>query len=672
MQGYFITGTDTGVGKTRATAALLRAFLDLGLPALAIKPIQTGCVETDGRLVAEDVEEYARLASPHFPAGYPNTCCREYRPACSPHLAARLAGETLAPETLTNEIFTLGRDHMPLLVEGAGGAAVPLSDSATTLDLMHRLGLSIIVVADNKLGMINHALMTVEAVRNRGLEVAGVVINNTTPPGDDADLRKENIRAVALHGNVPILAEIPWLGKKDGDALFIERMAEVAKLLADREKERGKAENGLAFDRDHLWHPYTSALNPLPSVKVTGAQGTRIVLDDGTKLVDGMASWWCAIHGYNHPALNRAAHEQIGRMSHVMFGGLTHDPAIDLGRALLNMAPDGLEHIFFADSGSVSVEVAIKMALQYMQADGQTDRVRLLTVRGGYHGDTCGAMSVCDPDSGMHHLFNGLLPRQIFAPRPRCRFGDPFDPADLDEMRAILDQHGQEIAAIIVEPIVQGAGGMHFYHPEYLRGLRELADHHQILLILDEIATGFGRTGKLFACEWANITPDILCLGKALTGGTMTLAATLATAKVARTLSAEGGVLMHGPTFMGNPLACAVAKASLDLLRQTDWQGKIRNIQAWLTEALTPCRDLEGVDDVRVLGAIGVVEMQHSVNVPRLQQFFIRQGVWLRPFGRLIYAMPPYVITADEVALIGRTISSAIADGKHQTRNDHP
>jgi len=661
MQGYFITGTDTGVGKTRVTAALLRAFLDLGLPALAVKPVQTGCPEADGRLVAEDVEEYARLAAHHFPGGYPDACCRKYVPACSPHLAARLAGDDLDIETLAGEICAVAHGRAPLLAEGAGGAAVPLSDHATTLDLMRRLGLPVLIVADNRLGMINHALLTVDAVRNHGLAVAGIVVNNATPPGDDAALRAENVRALALHGEAPVLAEIPWGAD---DAAFVARMTEAARTLLAREGEAG-TDDGVAFDRDHLWHPYTSALHPLPALKVASARGARLVLDDGRELVDGMASWWCAVHGYNHPALNRAAREQIGRMSHVMFGGLTHEPAIALGRALLDMAPDGLKHVFFADSGSVGVEVAIKMALQYMQASGRTTRTRLLTVRGGYHGDTCGAMSVCDPEGGMHSLFTGLLPRQFFAPRPRCRFGDPFDPSDLDEIRALLRDHEAEIAAIIVEPIVQGAGGMHFYHPDYLRGLRELADRHGVLLILDEIATGFGRTGRLFACEWADVRPDILCLGKALTGGTMTLAATLATADVARTLSLGGGVLMHGPTFMANPLACAVAGASLGLLRGSDWQGRVLAIQEWLGQALAPCRALDGVADVRVLGAIGVVEMREPVDVPRLQAFLVERGVWLRPFGRLIYAMPPYIITSDEVDRIGRAVRAAIEANAH-------
>jgi adenosylmethionine-8-amino-7-oxononanoate aminotransferase len=399
--------------------------------------------------------------------------------------------------------------------------------------------------------------------------------------------------------------------------------------------------------------------------RVRSARGTRIVLDDGRELIDGMGSWWCAIHGYAHPELDRAARFQLGRMAHVMFGGLTHDPAIGLCRTLLDMAPDGLEHVFLADSGSVSVEAAIKMALQYMQAKGETGRTRLFTVRGGYHGDTCGAMSVCDPDNGMHHLFSGLLPRQIFAPVPDCRFDRPFDPECFRETERIFRERRDEIAAVIVEPIVQGAGGMRFYHPEYLRRLRELADEHGVLLILDEIATGFGRTGKLFACEWSGVIPDIMCVGKALTGGYMTLAATLATGDVARTISADGGVFMHGPTFMGNPLACAVARASLGLLRRTDWQTRVGNVEQWLRESLAPCRELPGVADVRVLGAIGVVEMDRAVNTVGLQKFFVERGVWLRPFGRLIYAMPPYIIDREETARLGAAVHDAIAARAH-------
>ncbi|KAB1439082.1 adenosylmethionine--8-amino-7-oxononanoate transaminase [Pseudodesulfovibrio senegalensis] len=666
MNGYFITGTDTDVGKTLVTAALLRALLDRGESALAVKPVQTGCTETGTGLLVPDVEIYARLAAPLFPQGYPHACCRTFIPACSPHLAAKLAGETLDADALARAVRELAQDRDTVIVEGAGGAAVPLNQRQTMFDLMQRLDLPVIIVADNKLGAVNHALMTVEAVRNRGLRVAGVVMTNTTPATDeDVSLRRDNVETIARHGNISILADIPFLSGPDFDMELVRHAAQALNVLDANDRVPDTAD-AMRFDREHVWHPYTSATNPLPTARVRSARGVRIVLEDGRELIDGMASWWCAIHGYGHPELDAAARAQLGRMCHVMFGGLTHAPAIELCRTLCEMTPESLEHVFLADSGSVSVEAAIKMALQYMQADGQTKRTKLFTVRGGYHGDTCGAMSVCDPDNGMHHLFSGLLPQQIFAPRPDCAFHEPFDPASLDEAAHILEQNSEHVAAIIVEPIVQGAGGMRFYHPHYLKGLRELADKHGVLLILDEIATGFGRTGKLFACEWSNVEPDIMCVGKALSGGCMTLAATLATRRVAHTISADGGVFMHGPTFMGNPLACAVANASLGLLRTTDWKTRVNNIETWLNESLAPCRSLPGVADVRVLGAIGVVEMNEAVNVARLQEFFIEKGVWLRPFGRLIYMMPAYVMARNEIGQLAATVFEAIQTNRHR------
>ncbi len=408
----------------------------------------------------------------------------------------------------------------------------------------------------------------------------------------------------------------------------------------------------LDFERAHVWHPYTSvpaAVAPLP---VVSARGVRIELSDGTVLVDGMSSWWAAIHGYNHPELNRAAIEQIGRMSHVMFGGLTHAPAAELARRLVALSPPGLDRVFLCDSGSVSVEVAMKMACQYWSARG-SPRSRFISLRRGYHGDTTGAMSVSDPQNGMHGIFAGLLADQAYIPEPPPRSAGPFRDADLDPARRVFEAHAGQAAALIVEPLVQGAGGMRFYHPEYLAGLRALCDTHGVLLIADEIATGFGRTGAMFACGHAGVAPDIMCVGKALTGGMMTLAATLATADVADTIaSASPGVFMHGPTFMANPLACAVAVASIDLIESQGLLARVPGIEEQLRRGLEPARSLPGVADVRVCGAIGVIEMHRPVDMAAATGVLLERGVWLRPFGRLVYTMPPLVIEPDDLDLV--------------------
>jgi len=415
------------------------------------------------------------------------------------------------------------------------------------------------------------------------------------------------------------------------------------------------------LDSAHVWHPYAAMPAELPSYVVESAAGVRLRLGDGRELVDGMSSWWAAIHGYRHPALDAAATDQLGRMSHVMFGGLTHEPAARLAERLVSIAPPGLERVFFCDSGSVAVEVAVKMAIQRWQADGRRDKSRLLTVRGGYHGDTFMAMSVCDPVGGMHALFPSVLAEQVFADRPPAGFATAVDDTWVSDVELLMKRHSDELAAIIVEPVVQGAGGMHFYNPGYVRVLRELCDRYDVLLVLDEIATGFGRTGAMFAAEHAGVLPDILCVGKAMTGGYLSMAATLCTEQIADAISAgPGGALMHGPTFMANPLAASVASASIDVLLARDWRLEVQRIESGLQSGLSSLVDEDGVADVRVLGAIGVVQLQSPVDMSAATEAAVREGVWLRPFRDLVYTMPPYVCTDDDVAQICAGVRAAV------------
>lgn len=418
----------------------------------------------------------------------------------------------------------------------------------------------------------------------------------------------------------------------------------------------------LSSDAQHVWHPYSAMHSDTQVYPVVSAQGVRLQLADGRQLIDGMSSWWCAVHGYNHPVLNQAIHNQLERMSHVMFGGLTHTPAVKLAEKLVELTPKPLVSVFFSDSGSVAVEVAMKMAIQYWNAKGQPQKQRFASLRQGYHGDTFGAMSVCDPVTGMHGLFSRVLAEQYFIEAPRCRFDADCEEQDIAPVRELLRDKHAHIAALILEPIVQGAGGMRFYSAQYLSQVRQLCDEYQVLLIADEIATGFGRTGKMFACEHAQIVPDIMCVGKALTGGYMSLAATLTTLEVSQGIDqGDPGVFMHGPTFMGNPLACAVALASINLLRDLNWDVRVESISSTLEICLAPCRGFDSVSDVRVLGAIGVIELKQAVDMQSITAQFVNAGVWVRPFGRLVYLMPPFIINEHDLNSLCNVVVKIVA-----------
>ncbi|MFT5635071.1 MAG: adenosylmethionine-8-amino-7-oxononanoate aminotransferase [Cognaticolwellia sp.] len=426
----------------------------------------------------------------------------------------------------------------------------------------------------------------------------------------------------------------------------------------------------LEFDKNHVWHPYTSMSKPLPAYLVESADGVYINLASGEKLVDGMSSWWSVLHGYNHPELNQALIKQTEKFAHVMFGGLTHEPSITLAQTLIELTPEGLNKVFLSDSGSVSVEVALKMSLQYWHSKNKPEKHKILTVRNGYHGDTFAAMSVCDPVNGMHQLFEPVLMKNLFAPAPKTAFDQVWDAADVDELSTMFAKHHHEIAAFIIEPIVQGAGGMRLYHPNYLKACRALCNQYNVLMIADEIATGLGRTGKLFACEWADISPDIICLGKTLTGGYMTLAATLCTDEIANTISnGEAGCFMHGPTFMGNPLACAVANASLKILKRNEWQQQIADIECIFKQELTPLIAHTRVNDIRILGGIGVVEATENVDMSEIQKRFVELGVWIRPFGKLIYIMPPFISNKSQLNLLIKAISAVLDEDNCFQRN---
>jgi adenosylmethionine-8-amino-7-oxononanoate aminotransferase len=670
---FFVTGTDTDVGKTQITAALLRHWVISANsndgPIAAIKPIQTGY----GEGVASDVDVY-RLAIADMLVNRQRRvrvgCLRKFRAACSLHLAAALEGKTIAAEPLLEELRVIVKSHAGTLIEGAGGILVPINGLEFTMaDLVAALDIPIVLVAPNRVGVLNHIFLTMAELARRALTVAAIVLNQVSEETSPEELRygEDNVDQVkSRFPSVPVIA-IPFCpGETSVRVGAMERHLE-SQLPANFFTSKvpalpsEKSTAALVFDREHLWHPYEDLARSSPPLPVVSARGAYLQLADGRVLIDGISSWWCAIHGYNHPRINGTIEKQLRSMAHVMFAGLTHNPAIELGQRLLAMAPRKLQKIFYADSGSVAVEVAMKMALQWARGMGDFKKQRFFALNGSYHGDTSGAMSLCDPAEGMHRRFSKILPRQIFLPRPGVPFGQTIDQAlERQIYEPFFEKHATEIAGFFLEPIAQCAGGFWFYSADYLELFRNLCDEYDVLFIADEIATGFGRTGKLFACEWADVEPDILCIGKGLTGGCMTLAATLTTEAVASAI-ARDGPLMHGPTYMANPLACAAACASLDLIAEGTWRKKTRSIEKFLRDKLAPLTAHANVADVRVLGSMGVVEVRDSVDRPSFQRHCVDHGVWLRPFADIIYTMPAYIIGDDQLEKITAAIENWLA-----------
>lgn len=676
-KAFFVTATNTDVGKTFVSASLLKAFLDEKINAVAIKPVQSGCENG----VAPDILEYKKVN--------PNN---DFAPlyalnlATSPHYAAQKENITINLEKIVSYCNEFMAKFECIIIEGAGGVFVPLNENESIFDLIKELEIPVILVTKNELGAINQIILNIENFQNHGIEIAAIVLNFHDPNDEICASNLEYLKS-KFSGFITTLEP----------NLTTQKAALSFKNFVQNFSPKPQ-EIDLNFDKNHLFHPYTSSINPLKTHGVTYAKGTKIHITNGV-LIDAMSSWWCAYNGYNNALLNKAATAQINKFSHIMFGGLTHAPAINLGKKLLEILPkrceiqdefaefrintarnqfsqtnlpnnpsqqdkfaqsqDELNTIFYCDSGSVSVEVALKMALQYQQ-NKNARKNTIATIKGGYHGDTFGAMSVCDPENGMHFMFGKILAKQLFMPRPSVKFGGNFEISALDEYKKIIYAHKNEIAAIIVEPIVQGAGGMWFYHENYLKFLRQICDELDIILIFDEIATGFGRTGEMFASNLAHVVPDIICIGKAITAGFMSFAATITTKKIADTICQNDRVFMHGPTFMANPLACSVALKNIEMLQSSNFKDQVKHIENIISQNLAKCAEFNDVNDIRTLGAIGVIEMKRDVNVQNLQEFFVKNGVWIRPFAKNIYIMPPFCIKDYEILKICDTIYTSI------------
>lgn len=651
-KAYFVCGTDTDVGKTTVCAGLLRNMPDVHM----IKAIQTGEGLIDQGVYTKAFQSVKAKTLFHLSF------------AASPHLAAQREKRMLNYEEVKRQVKKEVDANALTIVEGSGGIMTPITPTKSFCDLMTDLAYPVVLVVKNMLGAINHALLTVNMLRQRGIPVYGFIF--TTPEKikteDERVILEDNINIIVSITKVPVIADIPFipdLGKNpESWSVLSSYLKEAATSLLQPLTLDTKTEL-IAFDQQHVWHPYEQAQSALPKPLVTKAKGTKMTLSNGQVVTDGISSWWTAIHGYSHPELVAAVQSQSVQMSHIMFGGLTHEPAIRLTQKLLSIVPPELAHVFYADSGSVAIEIAMKMARQYWRGKQQPAKTKFISFKGGYHGDTAGAMSIGDPDGVIHGQEDNASQKNIFAARPVSAFGASFDASSVVALRELVMLHHHECAAMVIEPIVQAAGGMWFYHPDYLKTLRQLCDEFNLLLIVDEIAVGFGRTGKLFASEWAGITPDIMCIGKGLTGGMLTLSATLTTEKVAEGIAESGQPFMHGPTYMGNALACHVACTSIDLLLKNNWQNQVKRIEKQLWEGLLACKFFNVVKDIRVLGAIGVVELSQPVNAKRLQQYFIEQGVWIRPFGQMIYLMPSYIATDEDIALLSKAIFKAIEEG---------